>query len=436
VTSTRRVSDGPQLLAALDAGITDIVIDGTISGTAMLTLAPGVTLRGGTLRFGAKGIRLTTDNTLEDLTVLTADQEVAIHTDTTVATLGTTVLHNLHTTGQVLITAEHDLRRGHLVIDTLHVDRADLRGRPTRPRGFGVEALQGALTVWNRHPDRDSTLTADIRNVSAGSVDHPIRGSGVFVGGGSDSNGTPIGGTITVATMTTGEIHTDGGIPAGTPDLISGGVFVITGATVDAVVNEGPVTTYGQNDMVLDNWGTVTSWTALAPITSHGPSGIGFVNFGHLDHLDVQAPLTTHGVGARGFNLYDGTLRRADFADIVTTGDGAVGIQISRPMGALRITGNLRTSGSEGHSLVKGVQTRLKAIALSITHDGDVDTLVVDGEIATSGQDLTSVEIDGRLGRIHVNGGIHAAGNRSLAVRTTNEIPGLPDVATTQASGG
>ncbi len=28
------------------------------------------------------------------------------------------------------------------------------------------------------------------------------------------------------------------------------------------MVNAGPVTTYGQNDMVLDNWGRVERWTA------------------------------------------------------------------------------------------------------------------------------------------------------------------------------
>ena len=62
-------------------------------------------------------------------------------------------------------------------------------------------------------------------------------------------------GTVHVSTLRTGEIHTDGGVPAGTPDPISGGVFVISGAVVDQVASTGPVTTYGQNDMVLDNWG-------------------------------------------------------------------------------------------------------------------------------------------------------------------------------------
>lgn len=53
--------------------------------------------------------------------------------------------------------------------------------------------------------------------------------------------------------LTTGEIYTDGGIADGTADLISGGVFVISGAVVGAVTSEGPVTTLGQNEMVLDS---------------------------------------------------------------------------------------------------------------------------------------------------------------------------------------
>lgn len=32
-----------------------------------------------------------------------------------------------------------------------------------------------------------------------------------------------------------------------------GGVFVISGTVVEQVANAGPVSTYGENDMVLDN---------------------------------------------------------------------------------------------------------------------------------------------------------------------------------------
>lgn len=51
-------------------------------------------------------------------------------------------------------------------------------------------------------------------------------------------------------------------------------MFVISGACVDAVTNKSLVTTRGQNDLVLDNWGDVKTWAALAPITSRGPSGV------------------------------------------------------------------------------------------------------------------------------------------------------------------
>lgn len=79
----------------------------------------------------------------------------------------------------------------------------------------------------------------------------------------------------------------------------------MSGAAVDKVENAGTVTTHGQNDMVLDNWGYVKEWVATAQVTSTGPSGIGFVNFGDIDTLDVQAPILTTGPGARGFNQYD-----------------------------------------------------------------------------------------------------------------------------------
>ena len=257
------------------------------------------------------------------------------------------------------------------------MERADVRGRVERPSAFGVEALQGAFTLWNRQPDAAAVITADLRDIAAGSDDAPVRGSGVFVGGHRVENVT--GGTVLVSLLRTGEIHADGGIPPGTPDLISGGVFVISGAVVEKVVNGGAVTTNGQNDMVLDNWGEVTHWTATAPVTSHGPSGIGFVNFGEIDRLDMQAPIETFGAGARGFNLYGGSLRHASFKSIATHGDGSIGVQVSKPLPLLEISGDLTTEGGEGQSLVKGVQVSLKAIALSIKPGAEVGSIIVGG---------------------------------------------------------
>ena len=88
-------------------------------------------------------------------------------------------------------------------------------------------------------------------------------------------------------------------------------------------------------------------------MTSNGPSGIGFVNFGEIDRLDVQAPIETFGTGARGFNLYDGSLRHASFASIATHGDGSVGVQVSKPLPILEISGHLTTEGGEARASSK-----------------------------------------------------------------------------------
>ncbi|WP_278258021.1 hypothetical protein [Nocardioides convexus] len=347
-----RTAEEP-IAAAATPGVR-IEVEGTVTGIPSITLLPGTTVHGGTLVFGARGVRLTRDNALEGVTISAPAYETAVCNDTSYDDLGTLRLHDVTTRGQVILLAEGAVRTGEIRIEGLHVEAARLAGREQRPRALGVDAHQGGLTVWNRQHDPDVVLSAEILDVSAGSAQEPIGGSGVLVGGRTE-----------VSRLTTGEIHTHGRIPAGTPDLVSGGVLVITGARVGAVVNGGPVTTYGQSDMVLLNGGTVETWTVLAPVTSHGPGGSGFVNLGELTTLDVQAPVQTHGAGARGFDLRDGTLGSARFASIRTTGDGSAGIRVSRPMGepggGLRRV-DLRRGGAEprrgraAHALRRGAE--------------------------------------------------------------------------------
>ncbi len=430
-----RVSTAADLVRAAESRALAIEVDGVVRGMPMVTLAPGVRLRGGVLEFGAKGVRLTRDNVLEDVTVHCPEHEAAILNDTSVTDFGTLTLRGVRTTGQVLLLARDAVRSGHVAAADVVVEAADVRGRVQRPHGFGVDALQGGFTLWNQQPDPVVEITAELLGVSAGSAGRPVRGSGVFVGGHGDRGGAADGGTVRVSTLRTGEIHTDGGIAAGTPDLISGGVFVISGAVVDQVLNTGTVTTYGQNDMVLDNWGQVREWTATAPLTSHGPSGIGFVNFGALGSLDVQAPITTHGTGARGFNVYDGSLARASFASIATTGDGSVGVQVSRELPYLEVRGDLTTSGGIGLSLVRGVQVELAAVALSVKPGGRIGAATIGGRIATRGDHLTTVEIDGEVGSLTVTGGIHAAGRGADAVRAGVGDVDLSGIDITAADG-
>ncbi|WP_068400757.1 hypothetical protein [Kribbia dieselivorans] len=414
------VTTAAELASALADGAREIEVQGEITGSPMITLPPGTTMRGGSLHFSAKGVRLTSDNTLEDVTIVVPDQETAILNDTSVEDLGTVTLRRVTTRGQIAILAEDRLRAGHVQAEDVRVLAADVRGRYHRPHGFGVDALQGAFTLWNRQPDPAARLTAELLDISAGTAEEPVRGSGVFVGGHGDWNGKADGGTLTMIQLRTGEIHSDGGIPEGTPDLISGGVFVISGATVEELVSAGPVTTYGQNDMVLDNWGTVGTWAATAAVTSHGPSGIGFVNFGDIDTLDVQAPIVTTGKGARGFNLYDGSLRDARFESIATTGDGSMGIQISKPLGSLTVTGDVTTTGGEGLSLVKGVQITLQAVALSVKQGGSVDSLQIGGRLATAGSNVTTLEVEGQVNHCSIAGGVVATGEGSDAAHVAS----------------
>jgi hypothetical protein len=429
-----KVSSASQLMDAL-TGARDIDVEGSLSGMPMISLRPGVTLRGGTLRFGAKGIRLSSDNVLEDVTVIVPDWELAIFNDTSVRDFGRLSLRNVRTRGQVVLLADRAVTSGHVQVDGLDIASADVRGRPDRPHGFGVDALQGAFTLWNRQPDPAVRITASLVGISAGSTESPVRGSGVFVAGHGDWDGRPDGGVVEADLLRTGPIVTDGGIEPGTHDLICAGVYVLSGADVESVINDGSVMTMGANDMILDNWGKVGSWTARAPLTSRGPSGIGFVNFGILDQLQVDAPVVTYGAGARGFNIYDGSVTRARFHSITTHGDGAVGIQVSKDLPVLEVTGSVTTFGGEGASLVRGEHSQLRAIAVSILPGGRIGRLAVGGSLRTYGDSVVTLEVAGVIGTLQVEQDIAASGIASDAVRLTSDVPGLDETTVTAAHG-
>lgn len=187
-------------------------------------------------------------------------------------------------------------------------------------------------------------------------------------------------------------------------------MFVVSGAFVDSVRNHGPVTTYGPNDMVLDNWGTVGRWIADEKVTSYGPSGIGFVNFGTVDQLQVNAPIETFGQGSRGFNVYTGTVRSAEFERVITHADGAVGIQISQPVGQIAVRRGIETYGGTGDSLVKGVVVRLSATALSIKPGGSARKIVIAGGLITHGEGVNPLELHGMVDELQITDGFAAAG--------------------------
>jgi hypothetical protein len=396
----RQVSTVDELLSASDdARISDIVLKADLADVPTLALLPGQTLRSAwgrrsSLAFvqRADGVRLSSDNAVISLDLRTSPEKRAIWNDSSAPNLGRITLNSVSTAGRVQILARDSVRGGHVEVDGLHVLTADSRGESERPHGYGVAVIQGAFTLWNMQPSQDVAITADLRNISIGRFGAPVLGSGIFVGGAEDS-----GGRLRVQRLQTGAVYSDGRIKPGTPDQISGGVFVVQGAVVDVVENRGPVITYGANDMALDNWGVVERWIAKDKITTLGPSGIGFVNFGTIEKLTVEAPIETFGAGARGFNVYSGTVGCAEFDRIITHADGAVGVQIAQPIGELIVHRGIETFGGTGPSLVKGVVTALAATALSIKEGGSVRRIEIRGGLRTHHREVVPFE---QLGRV------------------------------------
>jgi hypothetical protein len=411
-TAEKWVTTTPALVTAVeDESIERIVISGRLTDVPSFRLLPGRSLcgaaEGATLTFVADGdgVQLSTDNNIHNLHLCASAQKRAIFNDTTATTLGRIELNGITATGRVQILARDEVRSGHVDVNGLDIIAADVRAAGERPHGYGVSVLRGAFTLWNMQPDQQVAISADLAGISVGRDGAPVRGSGVFISGAGDT-----GGPLIVRRLETGAVYSDGGIPPGAPDCISGGVFVVHGAFVDSVRNRGPVTTYGANDMVLDNWGTVDRWIAENKITSHGPSGIGFVNFGVVNVLQVDSPIETFGQGARGFNVYTGTVKSAEFERIVTHADGAVGIQISQPVGRIRVRRGIETFGGAGDSLVKGVVVRLSAVALSLKPGGSAREIYIAGGLITHGEGISPLELHGALDSLQVTDGFAAAG--------------------------
>ena len=411
-SSERMVSTADALVAASkDESVRTLVVSGNVCDVAGFRLSPGQALRGAddhasvTFSSDSDGVQLSSDNAVSRVRLNTAPDKRAIFNDTGVETLGRIALRDVTINGRVQILARDKVRAGHVDVHGLDIVSADARAEMERPQGYGVYVLQGAFTLWNMQSDEAVTITADLTGLAAGRAGAPVRGSGIFVSGAGDK-----GGRLLVKRLETDAIYSDGGIKPGTPDQITGGVFTVYGCHADLVRNRGTVVTYGQNDMVLDNWGVVDRWVADEKITSHGPSGIGFVNFGTVRELKVNAAIETFGQGSRGFNVYTGTVDLAEFDRVVTHADGAVGIQISQPIGRLVVRRGIETFGGTGDSLVKGVVLKLSAIGLSIKPGGSAREIEITGGIKTNGRGVAPIELHGAIDSLRVSGGFVAAG--------------------------
>ncbi len=408
------VTNAKELFSALANQEKDIVITRNMTLAQPVLLPSGVHLRGKAQENGTlpslffshtNGLILSGASKLTDLQIISLQNQkaISISPQTDQDDMGEIHLENLQTDGQVSLIYRSGVKKAKVFAKNIHINSSDTRSYLEQPQKYGVNVLQGAFTLYNFNPDRDSLVTAELHNLSIGSPNHPAIGSGIFISGFGDH-----GGQVDVNYLSTGNIYSSGLLPQGVATLITGGMFIVFGTHVKKLVQHGETVTYGVNDMVLDTWGTVDEWIVENETTSYGQSGVGFVNFGHVKHFKAQKPISTYGVGARAYNQYDGSLEKGEFTDLTTYNDGAVAIQISKKVGSLTISGNIRTYGGLGQSLVKGVNVDLPAYAFSLKEGGALQSLKVSGNIETYGDDVATITMEegSELNQIAIKGEI------------------------------
>jgi hypothetical protein len=104
---------------------------------------------------------------------------------------------------------------------------------------------------------------------------------------------------------------------------------------------------------------------------------------------------------------------------------------VSKDLPVLEVVDDVTTAGGAGQSLVRGVQVRLRAIAVSVEAGGRIGRLTV-GSLRTGGDDVVTLEAAGTIGELTA-GEIVARGVGSDAVRVaaSGSVDGLDSVTVT-----
>lgn len=413
-----KVKTFEQLQKAINNNEKEIELLNSISSPYSLSLKDGQNINGNNnfLSFiNSDGLMLEGNNKISDLSIQTNPEKLAIFVSSELNNLGVIELNNLTVVGVVQILTRKNNNHLKLKVNNLDIVSADSRNYPERPMKYGVIVYQGAFTVYNFNPNPDSLIEVNIENLNIGRKNAPVIGSGVFIAGFNDD-----GGKVEVSKLVTKEVYSNGMIPSGVANLITGGVFILNGTNAKEVLNKKTVTTYGTNDMALDVWSHVDNWISEDEVITFGPSGIGFVNFGTVDNFVAKKAIKTYGLGARGFNQYDGTIKKAQFHSIETFEDGSIGMQFSKPVGEIVIENDILTRGSQGETLVKGVIQNLKADAISVKEGGEIKKLVVKGSVIVEGNDVRAFNIDnGKVDEFLLGGKLIAKRSSSKEMSVT-----------------
>ncbi|MDO5036798.1 MAG: hypothetical protein Q4E37_00685 [Tissierellia bacterium] len=416
-----KVKNEIELREALASGEKTIELVSSIQLMETIKLGPGQKLVAGEkdilLSFiQTDGVALSGDNEIQGLAIQTRPDRRAIYIDSLLEDLGDIGLRDLTLTGMVQLMTRGKNKTLSIWVDGLDIVSADARAYPQRPMKYGVVVHQGAFTVYNFNPREGSHISFHGENISLGRKNAPVLGSGLFISGFNDQAGP-----VTVEKLTTGAIYSNGMVPPGQPNLITGAIFIVYGVHAKDILSKGEVTSYGTNDMVLDVWGQVDQWVTKKEVTSYGPSGIGFVNFGRVKNFKAEEAIKTYGLGARGFNQYDGTIEKAQFKRIETKGDGSIGMQFSKAVGEIKVLEGISTQGSTGQTLVKGVIKELQADAISVLEGGSIKKLSILGDLVVGGQEVVAYHVDGgRVDRLEFQGQIKRDQEGSKALLIEN----------------
>jgi hypothetical protein len=241
-----------------DKTVQRIAVSGHLTNAASVCLGPGQSLRGAddnaiiTFAPGADGLQLSSDNRIHNIRLETTPEKRAIFNETSVASLGQIELRGVTTIGRVQILARDKVRGGHVDVNGLDIIAADARGESVRM----VMASMFSKAHSRSGTCNRTTASSSARTLSASQPDATVRrfeaaasssaaqatkAAGSSCGGWRPTRFTAMVGFRRTPRTSSQEESSQSTAPTSM---------------------RGPVTTYGVNDMVLDNWGTVDRWIA------------------------------------------------------------------------------------------------------------------------------------------------------------------------------
>ena len=360
---------------------------------------------------GVDGFCLSKGNELKNLTIIASPERRAIYQDPDAESLATQHLHRINVCGQISFIVGDKTKKGRIDASFVHVSKASTMHFGERPNRFGVDMIQGALTIWNRSENM-SEIEVDIAHFSCGSEAEPINGSGLVIAGTDEMMGE-----VKVNFLSVGNVYTKGEIGKGVADIVGAGIAVGYRVLVRHINIYGHIVCQGGNEMGIYNWGVIERGSMTDRLETHGSNGCGFINAGNINRFDFIADIETFGVGARGFYMFDGTVKDIHFNKITTHGDAACGVQFDRYIDVMSFSKGVEVFGNAINVLFADTVVKASADAISLKQGATVRLLKVTGDLISHGTDVHTICCEAAIEKMMVSGRVVATGDKSVALK-------------------